>query len=850
MVLKTFEISLDINSSTVRKTNIELVSNDTSVYTFHISMYNGSTLLDLNTACSTSSISFLKADSNVVVGAPTKTASGLLNYSLGTNEIARSGRVKTTVELFGGTGSRISSNQFEFNVRDDFGTGITSTTDYPILTSLITDIESLVSGLDPSCVVVTNASGVITSQASGSTGQYLGYSTGATSPLYRTITASDVVITDSGGYFTSTDVESALQELYVADYSTETTETAPIISLPDSVIKGQLSATVQGRTYSNIEINGNFANGTTGWTAIFATASVTNNKLSLTGDGTSASFLTRQNTKPTTLNNKYFVKAKARVLDANCQSINLRVNGTDVKVVNTPVANTWYELTALVTGTGTSIYLDEIRAYYADAITANGKTMEIQEVVIIDLTTQADTETDLTKLSQKYSFVDGTKSTLSVGLKSVNINQFNAFDVVQSGFEYYFSSGGVTAYCDADGSITINNSTGATRGIRFNKRIPVKPNTNYNLSQLASMYRARIFVFDSSDSVIAELIGSSGTTNIQFLTGANASYIRYGYSGTESTLTRTNIQLEIGTVATLYTNHEVSEAYIGQELRSVPTTNDEFGVVNNQWRHLQKVDIKSLSSTSYDSLDTTTYTNVDIIKTTVVTGALVGTTGIDGSVMYFNSSGTQLTEIDATSIDYASSVNKFYWTATAALWIIATAGTHVSIASARTSLGTSTLYYELTTPVPTYIDGMGLLIAEPNGTIIIEPVIKDELAYDTSIALASGYTFKSTTVSNEFITLQLISTNDDNTLTYTNINFAATGAVTIVTALDSFTIASAATGNIYYYEVYYDSSLSCIPTLTYSYPENLSAAVHGNTDMIASLSKSLVNLWEYVIGGI
>jgi hypothetical protein len=181
LVLKTFEISLDINSSTIRKTNIELVSNDTSVYVFHISMYNGSTLLDLTTACSTSSISFLKVDSNVVVGAPTITGTGTINYSLGTNEIAFPGKVKTTVELFGGTGSRISSNQFEFNVRDDIGTGIASTTDYPILTDMITDLTALVSGLNPTCVVITNVSGVITSLVTGASSQYITMSTGATS---------------------------------------------------------------------------------------------------------------------------------------------------------------------------------------------------------------------------------------------------------------------------------------------------------------------------------------------------------------------------------------------------------------------------------------------------------------------------------------------------------------------------------------------------------------------------------------------------------------------------------------------------------------------------------------------
>lgn len=106
---------------------------------------------------------------------------------------------------------------------------------------------------------------------------------------------------------------------------------------------------------------------------------------------------------------------------------------------------------------------------------------------------------------------------------------------------------------------------------------------------------------------------------------------------------------------------------------------------------------QTLSGTSYNSLDTTTYTNVDVVKTTALNTAIAGTTGIDGITLYQNSAGTDLTEIAQADIDLVASVGKYYYHTDKTLWIVVAKGTYADIAAARTGLGTTTVYVQIGT---------------------------------------------------------------------------------------------------------------------------------------------------------
>jgi hypothetical protein len=104
---------------------------------------------------------------------------------------------------------------------------------------------------------------------------------------------------------------------------------------------------------------------------------------------------------------------------------------------------------------------------------------------------------------------------------------------------------------------------------------------------------------------------------------------------------------------------------------------------------------KSISGTVYDSLDTATYANVDVVKTTALTTAEAGSVNVDGVVILYNSARVKMTEVAFADLDLEASVGKFYFDADEKINYIVTKGTYANIAAARTGLGTTTAYYRI-----------------------------------------------------------------------------------------------------------------------------------------------------------
>ncbi|WP_434351029.1 hypothetical protein [Trichococcus flocculiformis] len=140
----------------------------------------------------------------------------------------------------------------------------------------------------------------------------------------------------------------------------------------------------------NEVVNGDFSNGTTGWTASNGTISAANNTVANTGDGSYISSRVQQ-IKPIENGKKYYAIAKVRVTNANCTSLKLDFNnGSVLQMFSSfanPVNGTWYTLSGLITATNTSNLSDvRVSHLYADAATANGKVMEVQYAALINLT--------------------------------------------------------------------------------------------------------------------------------------------------------------------------------------------------------------------------------------------------------------------------------------------------------------------------------------------------------------------------------------------------------------------------------------------------------------------------------
>jgi hypothetical protein len=135
----------------------------------------------------------------------------------------------------------------------------------------------------------------------------------------------------------------------------------------------------------NFVVNGNFASNTSGWTGSDGLLSVGNNTLTLTGTGVSNLPKVNQSTLINASSVKY-VKMQARVTNANCTSLFARWStGSpgNIEVVAPPIENQWYELSGISSQASSILY---VYHQYTDAATANGKIMEVREVLAIDLT--------------------------------------------------------------------------------------------------------------------------------------------------------------------------------------------------------------------------------------------------------------------------------------------------------------------------------------------------------------------------------------------------------------------------------------------------------------------------------
>lgn len=124
---------------------IEFVQGDTKVNILEIELTRNNEPLDLKGT--TIAMIFKKADGNTVIGCaqiivPER---GQIRYKLGTQEIAYPGKANATVQIYGQTGERLTSAEFDYYVREqlDDGQAIESTTEYPILTDLIAELSAL-----------------------------------------------------------------------------------------------------------------------------------------------------------------------------------------------------------------------------------------------------------------------------------------------------------------------------------------------------------------------------------------------------------------------------------------------------------------------------------------------------------------------------------------------------------------------------------------------------------------------------------------------------------------------------------------------------------------------------------
>jgi hypothetical protein len=160
---------------------------------------------------------------------------------------------------------------------------------------------------------------------------------------------------------------------------------------------------------TNVVTNGNFANGTTGWTSLASISSVLNNTLTNTCNGTANYGLIDHN-GVAIIGRKYFVRARVRVNNANCIRVAInRPEGAGTVQITTPVQNQWYIISGVVTAD--QAVINRVVHIYLDTTTANGKVMEVQEVLTIDMTAHGLEGLTAQQMNDRYpNWFDGTIS--------------------------------------------------------------------------------------------------------------------------------------------------------------------------------------------------------------------------------------------------------------------------------------------------------------------------------------------------------------------------------------------------------------------------------------------------------
>lgn len=235
------------------------------------------------------------------------------------------------------------------------------------------------------------------------------------SMIDRIKSQNDLPITgtaDSSFNFTYNNIPYSNNSIHLVDDFKGTNPNKIQISSGD----GNVHYTLTGQTLKNEIQNGDFSNGTTGWISINSTTIINNNTAINTGDGTSQSPYFRQDLDIIN-GHKYYLVAKAKVTNDLCSVIKWRTSQTQTVdyIINSPVKNTLYVLSHIMTALSDSLALNYLMHSYADSTTANGKVMEVQEVMAIDMgadSSNPDYNLTQAQMDAKYAnWFDGIQST-------------------------------------------------------------------------------------------------------------------------------------------------------------------------------------------------------------------------------------------------------------------------------------------------------------------------------------------------------------------------------------------------------------------------------------------------------
>lgn len=375
---------------------------------------------------------------------------------------------------------------------------------------------------------------------------------------------------------------------------------ATITSVLDSYASPS-DVSVEGASLYQAITNGNFASGTTGWSADGATLSVTSRIMSVTANGTKSNpAINRINTYGVGSSN--VTKFRFRVTNSLCTSVRI-FTGSEVVVVTAPLENIWYDVCVINTHSSATL---AIYHRYADAATANGKVMQIDGtdtngVMAIPVTGtpySAYTADQMNVVVNEY--FGGLKSAESVSFGSRGKNIFD----------------GVVEIGDISSTTGLDTASTTRQRTDFYR---VDASSQYTISPTSAGSPANFqgaFFYDKQKNPIAVPITFyallTSATSTTFTTPANASFVRFR---TLSLLTEAliqNIMFNKGATALPHEDWEGSSISI--------TCNDNTLFDNAQ--------LPNLVSNSVDLVGGKFSATKRVKRATILTATVINTTNL------------------------------------------------------------------------------------------------------------------------------------------------------------------------------------------------------------------------------
>ncbi|SHI42156.1 hypothetical protein [Parasporobacterium paucivorans] len=288
---------------------------------------------------------------------------------------------------------------------------------------------------------------------------------------------------------------------------------------------------------TNLVTNGDFSNGTTGWTPYLgASLSASNNTMSIKGTGADYYVRAFNNTSiDCVTGKKVYTKIMARVTNESCLLLYPRLVGSTggTAIINgqsSPVANQWYTFNSVSVITNQAgVFQVGIGHQYAELAIALDKVAEVKYVLAIDLTATfgAGNEPSLAEMdaimaNYPNSWFDGTVNPLLTSRQMYNdkaskVQEAWITPTLLNGWVDVGSADGTFGYrknsfgeLEFKGGIT----GGAENTIAFNLQANYVPSKNKYSLVVSTLSFGVIYV--NSDSSVLVRIKGAGTTRVSF----------------------------------------------------------------------------------------------------------------------------------------------------------------------------------------------------------------------------------------------------------------------------------------------------------------------------------------------